>query len=401
MSVTILEPIFTIPNYYYEIGKLSVTLELFRYVEMHACVVYLSREIDKITRNAQLPRIHMSKIWVYLSQMFMTILTERTYTTELEVNLDDGLFNRNKYDAIKDFYRDLNYATKSKYFRSDMFEIGKWIDDCIGMLKSLQSAVDQKIEPFTMIEGDDAVTFKINMDLLKRSVTGNVSRYIKQQLFENRNLPMMFHINKDVYDRVQKRYIKNEYGFHNLLLCCLIRYDVLGSGANQYMVDLNYKDELAKFGVDFECFASVFNCYYPNYCSMFYDLERHFGSCGSFMALQIKQGMYMANPPYSEYLLYRMYDKVKLALQSFTPVFFIMSIPKWNAFPLQTQIETYHLYSVGTIKREKFHIPMEHGKLVPIPEYISYLFFNEAFGNSIENTYIDDLEKLFRTFKNM
>lgn len=401
MSVSILEPIYKIPNYYYEINKLSVTIELFRYTEMHACVFYLSKEIDAITRKYRLPRIHMSKIWVYLSQMFMTIITERTYNNEIDVQLDDGLFNRSKGNAIGDFYRDLNYATKSKQFRTDMFDIGKWIEDCIMMLKTLQIAVNERIEPFNIVQGDDTITFKINMNLLKKSVGGNVSRYIKEQLFENHNLPMSFTINRDVYDRVQKRYIDNEYGFHNLLLCCLIRYDVLGSGANQYMVDLRYKDELAKFGVQYECFASVFNCYYPYYCSMFYDLERYFGSSGSFMALHIKQGMYMANPPYSEYLLYCMYEKVKLALKSSEPVFFIMSIPKWNDFHLQVQIEKDNLYSVAMTKHEKFHVPMEHGKLVPIPEYISYIFFNEAFRLRVEDDYLRDLEELFKTFKNI
>jgi hypothetical protein len=393
-----MDPEFKIPGYYYEIGKLSVTLELFRYVEMHDCVVYLSKEIDAITRRFRLPRIHMNKVWVYLSQMFMTILTERTYTTEMELRLEDGLFNRSIGNGIRDFYGDLNYATKSKHFRFDMFQIEKWLGDTIAMLRSLQQAVNDKIQPFTVLEGNQ-ITFKIDTMLLKQSFTGNVSQYIKDQLFANRNLPLIFTINREIYDRVQKRYIENEYGFHNLLLCCLIRYETLGSGAHQYVVDLQYKEALAKFGFQFECFASVFNSYYPYYCSMFYDLERHFGSCGSFMALNIIQGLYMANPPYTEYLLYHMYDKVKLALNSSMSVAFIMSIPKWTDFRLETDIETDRLYSVAIVKHEKFHVPMEPGKLVPIPEYISYLFFNEAFRNKVEDTYIKDLEALFLTFK--
>lgn len=389
---------FIIPDYHYEVQKLSVTLELFRYVEMYQGVVYLSKEIDKITRLHHLPRIHLKRVWVYVSQMFMTILTERTYTTERKIHLEDGLFNRCVGDGIKDFYRDLNYVTGSNQFKFDMFDLHTWIEDVIMRLKSLHMIINDNIEPFTVIEDNDTFTFKINVELVKQSLRGKVSKYIQRHLFENDKI---FTLNREMYDRVQRRYVKNEYGFHNLLLCCLIRYESLGSGANQYMVDLRYKEALEKFGMQFECFASVFNCYYPYYCSMFYDLERHFGSCGSFMALNLKQGLYMANPPYTEYLLYRMYDKIKLALSSSTPIACIMSIPKWKAFPLETEITNDHLYSTHIIKHEKFHLPMEQQTLVPIPEYISYLFFNETFRTQNTPDYLHDLQTLFRSFKNI
>ena len=39
------------------------------------------------------------------------------------------------------------------------------------------------------------------------------------------------------------------------------------------------------FGLDFVCFASAINATSNNYCSIYYDVEKYFGSYGSFFNL--------------------------------------------------------------------------------------------------------------------
>jgi 16S rRNA G966 N2-methylase RsmD len=203
---------------------------------------------------------------------------------------------------------------------------------------------------------------------------------------------------KHIEEKCKKHYVGDADNFHTLLLCILLRYDSLGSGANQFAVDLEYKDQLRNnYGTNFECFASVINRYYDNFCSMFYDLERDFGSKGSFMALDIKQGFYMANPPYDENLLAKMYQQVKKALSSNLPVAFIMSIPKWTDFALQKEIELDAIYDAEQIKHEYFHNPMSTDEKVLIPEYISYLFFNDAY-RTVADT--GSVRKTFLSFNN-
>lgn len=397
---------FVVPSYEYQIHKISVTLELFRYTEMHTGVSYLFGEINNLIKLKKLIKMPIQKLWVYVSQMFMTILTERSFTNDSVVKLDDGLFNESKTQiAINDFYRDLNYATRSKHFKPDMFDITKWINDVINMLKSLHSVIDETIEPFNVIMNDDdvdVVTFKIDRKLVQKSITTDefrANRYIMSQLLVNNDIPLEFTINRDLYNRVQPRYLSDN-GFNNLLLCCLIRYETLGSGANQFVVDLRYKDQLSQLGMNFECFASVFNCHYANYCSMFFDIERYFGSSGSFMALNIKSGMYMANPPYSEYLLSRMYDKVKTALSNNdNDVCFIMSIPEWKKFPLETRINKENLYQLRVVKHDKFHNSMDHWKLITIPKYISYVLMNSGFQEHY--TKLQEFKQTILAFKNL
>ena len=57
-----------------------------------------------------------------------------------------------------------------------------------------------------------------------------------------------------------------------------------------------------------ECFASAFNHYFHRYCSAFPDLERYFGSLGSFWALSTqslceKETLVFVNPPFDDSLM--------------------------------------------------------------------------------------------------
>lgn len=213
--------------------------------------------------------------------------------------------------------------------------------------------------------------------------------------------PNELQITDIIIEKCQNKYKGSDNLFYDLLLCCLIRYISLSSGANQFVIDLKYKKILReRFGVNFECFASVFNHYYDYYCSMFYDIEKYFGSSGSFMSLKINQGFYIANPPYDDTILNKMYIKVKRSLQSNKPVAFIMNIPKWEDYSLEKNIESDHLYYSKQSKHEYFHDPMKPSRKVLIPPYISYLFFNQAYLS--ENKYlINDIDYIFKTFKNV
>ena len=73
----------------------------------------------------------------------------------------------------------------------------------------------------------------------------------------------------------------------------LQRYESLSGAAAGYQMALTEDifDKLhTLYGVEHECFASPLNAYFPNYCSLYYDTDKYFGSHGSFFNFFPKQG---------------------------------------------------------------------------------------------------------------
>eukprot|EP01112_Ceratiomyxa_fruticulosa_P002049 TRINITY_DN1218_c0_g1_i1.p1 TRINITY_DN1218_c0_g1~~TRINITY_DN1218_c0_g1_i1.p1 ORF type:complete len:517 (+),score=100.66 TRINITY_DN1218_c0_g1_i1:351-1901(+) len=84
------------------------------------------------------------------------------------------------------------------------------------------------------------------------------------------------------------------------------------------------------FGVNFECFASPLNCYFPQYCSAFPDTDTAFGSRGSFLSFYPLTGSFEANPPFTEELMDAMVDHMeKLLGATQEPLSFAIFIPEW------------------------------------------------------------------------
>ena len=51
-------------------------------------------------------------------------------------------------------------------------------------------------------------------------------------------------------------------------------------------IDLNF---------NFECFASTINSNTLNFCSLYYDVEKYFGSVGDFFNIDIEEGVFSFN----------------------------------------------------------------------------------------------------------
>jgi phosphorylated CTD-interacting factor 1 len=89
-----------------------------------------------------------------------------------------------------------------------------------------------------------------------------------------------------------------------MLFCVLLRYTTLGALGHQWAMKPAMKAALqAKYGVALELFASSINAQSPYFCSLFHDVERAFGSLGSFAHVSLLQGAAVANPPYDEAML--------------------------------------------------------------------------------------------------
>lgn len=350
---------FTIPEYNYGTLSGNPHTETYRMLlfRQHKDIIINKIKQDSPPMNDRQYISLRRKFHQYYSQLIMSIITNRTYSEEWrpQIQLEDGMFNTPTLDETRQFYADLNFALSGFGFNL------VYSADCFNIVSSIKDIIHKMMEynppqpQYTRIEDRTRVTYKFQSDTIS--------------------------IPKNTYIKCVKAYTGKD-NVDTSILCCLLRYKTLNSGANQFVVDLRYKEALRKTaGFDFECFGSVFNRYYTHYCSMFYDLERDFGSCGSFMALHIDAGYYMANPPYDENLLNKMYACVKQALRG--NVVILMSIPLWTDYELEGRIDTEHLYREKQIREEKFHTDMDPSVMVPIPKYINYLFTNTT--NDIHN----------------
>ena len=93
-------------------------------------------------------------------------------------------------------------------------------------------------------------------------------------------------IPKDVYKSMASNYHGPLNLLDNYIWTIIFRYQLLGSNNHQLavlprIIKLMEND----YKLNFECFASAINTSQKNFCSIFYDIEKYFGSCGNFFNL--------------------------------------------------------------------------------------------------------------------
>ena len=104
--------------------------------------------------------------------------------------------------------------------------------------------------------------------------------------------------------------------FRSAAFCCIARYMSSMGGSKRNAGGLhaacNHKVFVAlkkNLNVTFECFASPLNVSSETslgYCSIHYDVDKPFGSHGSFFCFHPRSGSYMCNPPFLESVVARM-----------------------------------------------------------------------------------------------
>ena len=101
-----------------------------------------------------------------------------------------------------------------------------------------------------------------------------------------------------------------------------------------------------------ECFADPFNCYLEKYYSPFPDVDRPFGSIGSFFDNPPTRGIAIAHPPTEKYFLLEATKTIFSTIHnSKNNVIFIVGLPVWKEY-MKTDaiklVETYPSISINT-----------------------------------------------------
>ncbi len=129
------------------------------------------------------------------------------------------------------------------------------------------------------------------------------SNYVKLQIFHEQ-YPNIFKLTNKDYDRLKILFTKKDN--FDMFVCVLMTrykyYGVVKEGISlsagdvyDFIKKYNYEDQTL------ESFAGTLNSNLINYCSLFYDLEKYFGSKGSFFNLNLSECKYniiVSNPPY-------------------------------------------------------------------------------------------------------
>ena len=90
-----------------------------------------------------------------------------------------------------------------------------------------------------------------------------------------------------VYQNCKKKYNGPINKFNEYLWIIIFRYQLLGSNNHQLGVLPCILEKMKiDFNLSYECFASTINSILPFYCSVFYDVEKYFGSKGEFFNLE-------------------------------------------------------------------------------------------------------------------
>ena len=163
----------------------------------------------------------------------------------------------------------------------------------------------------------------------------------KEYININRINTLHIKFNINLYNKLLKIYnintgkdinFKPDKVFDKLCFCIASRYYTLESYNQQLAVVGSFYEILRqKFNIDFELFASPFNHYYNNYCSLYSDIEEIFNSKGQFNHINLEKGFYVANPPFDNYIMENMSNKlINFLDNSNEELGFVITIPAWD-----------------------------------------------------------------------
>ena len=221
------------------------------------------------------------------------------------------------------------------YVKNNKYKFDVFIEEVIDIL-----GLDQSKKNFIYDKLNNKIIHYLEKYWLKYSELLN-HEYSEQFNVENNDTNIIFHYNKfdtlviskNLYNRLLaklKKFSPNITSYDTYIFCLVFRYSYIDSGNQQLAIDKKIKDMFAVYGVDFELFGSAINAWSNHYCSLFYDIEKYFGSKGNFFEIDISQGIYWCNPPYDNTIMENAALKLNNALRKNKNICFIVTIPVWD-----------------------------------------------------------------------
>ena len=149
-----------------------------------------------------------------------------------------------------------------------------------------------------------------------------------------------------IYDKLKNKFTGDMNYIDSYIWTIIYRYQLLGSNNNQLGVLPGVLDKMkTDFNLNYECFASAINSTFDKFCSIYYDVEKYFGSQGSFFNMTPISGTYGFNPPYQKDVMDKGIENILKSLKKADidnkELSFIITIPIWDKLGKKIMKYTY------------------------------------------------------------
>jgi hypothetical protein len=218
------------------------------------------------------------------------------------------------------------------------------------------------------------------------------------------------------YNEMKYRYNGKDDLMDTIICIILFRYQLLSSNNNQLAVIPSvYNKMIKEFNLSVECFASAINSTLNYFCSIYYDVEKYFGSIGNFFNIIPKRGVFSFNPPYQYDVISNGIHKILNHMENTKEkLAFIITIPIWDNEGKKIMLDNNMENNNNIINYNDFEI-METIKNSPYlkglrmiskddftyMDHNFYLFKNKTIQNTYiiimsnyDNNYIDIINKM-------
>jgi len=370
--------------------------------------------------------LYRGKIYCQIIKMFIHIVTlnlgtdifsvKKSFPRTLTNLLSSWMFTLYAFESnykdpfFPDFFQNseplkitlLDFCKYDSKIKDHNIIVDKIIKEFLSFLNiQIEILNKYKISPFYLNSKDN---YKISKKIFnqirnKESISFykfkiNVSFGIKDKrlinILDNILLPI------DVYNKLKTNYTGNLKDIDIIIWIIIFRYQLLGSNNHQLGILPEIIDKMVEdYNLKFECFASSINSTLINYCSIYYDLEKYFGSQGNFFKIELTEGTYSFNPPYQKDIMdngiRRLLGFLENAKNNYKKLTFIMTIPIWDKegqeiLNQQNKIDYGDFEIIKEVKESAYFI----GLRLILKDEFTYLDHNfKLYKNkTIQNTYI-------------
>jgi hypothetical protein len=364
---------------------------------------------------------HIFSIKKSYSRSITNLLSSWIFSLYIDYDFSSDYFfptNYNNTELLENTLRDLcKYNLKITNIEEKIFKITgnlkknyKYLLDLLEKYKTSQLYINNKTN----------YTIKKTIINIKKKSEKESTFYkfeiIIPFVIKNRKLQNILNnilISTKRFDKMNKNYTGPKNKFDEILWCIIFRYQLLGSNNHQLAVLPNIMDKMFfDYNLNFECFASVINNTFSNFCSIYWDLEKHFGSIGSFFNIIPIKGTYGFNPPFQKDIIeigiHKIFNFLDTTNEQLT---FIITIPIWDSYgknimklQFNNELEKQNIdygdfLIIKEIKDSKYFKKI---RMVP-KEKFTYIDHNfELYKNkTIQNTYVIILSNSSMNFEKL
>jgi len=378
--------------------------------------IYLKSKNQNTPQLEPILELYKGKLFCYIIKIFIKDCTDtfgynifsikKSYIRTITNLLSSWIFSLYiDYDFSGDYLLPSTY-TNTTILKETLIDLCKFDTSIID--------IDNKID---YVLTNLVNTYKIQLDLLSSYQNSYLFKKIKEDYiitkqkykknfyrfdicvtFDIKNKKLINILNNisipiSIYNKLSKCYSGESNKIDNYIWAILFRYQLLGSNNHQLAILPNIMEQLnSDYSLKFECFASVINNNFNDFCSIYYDLEQYFGSVGSFFNMDLIKGTYGFNPPYQKDIITKGINKLFDFLNNTTSdLTFIITIPIWDIegqliMNNKTTINYGDFEIIKNIKESKYF----RGLKMILKENFTYIDYNYGLykNKTIQDTYV-------------